>query len=50
MGCFFRTEQEWRDDFWNNDGEFPKDSVQGKLRLEAINKMLGFLDKKPIKG
>jgi len=50
MGCFTRTEKEWREDFWNNDSEFPKDSEQGKERLQAFNKMMKLLDKDVLEG
>ena len=50
MGCFTRAEQEWREDFWNNDDEFPKDSEQGQERLQAFNKMMKLLDKDVLKG
>jgi hypothetical protein len=39
MSCFTRTLQEWEDDFWNNDEEFPEGSPQGRERLRAFNKM-----------
>ena len=37
MGCFTRTVNEWREDFWNNDREFLKGSEEGARRLLAFN-------------
>ena len=38
MGCFTRTVEEWINDLWNNDNEFPNDGSKESLdRLEAFN-------------
>ena len=38
MGCYTRTVEEWDNDFWNNNKEFPNDgSKESKLRLFAYN-------------
>jgi len=37
MGCFDRSLQEWIEDFWNNDNEFPNDgSEKSQMRLMAF--------------
>ncbi len=37
MGCFDRSLEEWDNDFWNNNNEFPNDgSVKSNLRLMAF--------------
>ena len=36
MGCYLRTVEDWDNDFWNNNSEFPNDgSVKSNLRLFA---------------
>jgi len=36
LGCFTRSVEEWNNDFWNNDDEFPNDgSMKSELRLLA---------------
>jgi len=36
LGCYFRKVEEWEEDFWNNNDEFPNDwSKQSKFRLLA---------------
>lgn len=35
MGCHDRTIEEWDEDFYNNDIEFPRESNELKLREEA---------------
>ena len=38
MGCFDRSLEEWEDNFWNNDNEFPNDgSIESEKRLMAFN-------------
>ena len=38
MGCFDRSLQEWTDNFWNNDSEFPNDgSLKSEMRVMAFN-------------
>ena len=38
MGCFFRTLEEWNNDFWNNPNEFPNNgSEKSEMRLLAFN-------------
>jgi hypothetical protein len=37
LGCYDRTIEEWDNDFWNNEKEFPQDSPQGKNRLFNYN-------------
>ena len=37
IGCFDRSLEEWGNDFWNNDNEFPNNgSVKSNLRLMAF--------------
>jgi len=37
MGCFTRTLEEWENNFWNNETEFPDDnSEKSKLRVFAF--------------
>ena len=37
MGCFTRSLEEWEDNFWNNDNEFPNDNSTGSnKRLKAF--------------
>lgn len=37
LGCYTRTLEEWNNDFWNNDKEFPNDnSEKSNLRLFAF--------------
>lgn len=43
MGCFTRTVNEWKKDFWNNEKEFQKSSVEGIKRLKAFNECMRIL-------
>jgi uncharacterized protein YjbI with pentapeptide repeats len=45
MGCFNRSLDEWKSDFWNNNNEFPNDgSLKSNLRLMAFNTALSWFD------
>ena len=45
LGCFTRTREEWEEDFWNNDNEFPNNnSEKSKARLRAFKMCCNFLD------
>ena len=38
MGCYDRSLAEWKENFWNNENEFPNDgSEKSNLRLFAFN-------------
>lgn len=49
MGCHNRTLDEWNNDFWNNDNEFPNnDSLDSNLRVmafETAKKWFELIDK-----
>ena len=49
LGCYIRTIDEWRNDFWNNEKEFPKGSKEAEYRLKALNMCLIWLGEEPIK-
>jgi len=37
LGCYFRSIEDWKNDFWNNDNEFPDDgSEKSNLRIFAF--------------
>jgi len=36
MGCFTKTEKQWRKNFWNNPDEFKKGSEDGIMRKKAF--------------
>ena len=49
MGCYNRTLDEWNNDFWNNNNEFPNnDSLNSNLRImafETAKKWFELIDK-----
>jgi len=45
MGCFNRTLDEWNENFWNNDNEFPNNgSLKSNIRLMAFETAKKWLD------
>jgi len=45
LGCYLRTREEWNNNFWNNESEFPNDnSEKSNARLRAFNVACSFLD------
>jgi uncharacterized protein YjbI with pentapeptide repeats len=45
MGCFFRKREDWENDFWNNDNEFPNDnSEDSNMRLAAFQFACKWID------
>ena len=37
LGCHLRSVEEWENDFWNNNNEFPDDgSIKSHLRVLAF--------------
>ena len=47
MGCFFRKREEWNENFWNNDNEFPNDnSEDSNMRLAAFNFACKWIDER----
>jgi acyl-[acyl carrier protein]--UDP-N-acetylglucosamine O-acyltransferase len=45
MGCFLRSREAWKKDFWNNPNEFPNDgSKKSKDRLTAFKMACVWLD------
>ena len=47
MGCFFRKREEWNENFWNNDKEFPNDNSEGSnMRLAAFNFACKWIDER----
>ena len=44
LGCFTRTKTEWEGDFWNNDSEFPQESLGGKRRWNAFKVCLQIIE------
>ena len=45
MGCFNRSLDDWKSNFWNNDCEFPNNgSLKSNLRLMAYNTALSWFD------
>ena len=47
MGCFFRKREEWENDFWNNDEEFPNDNSEASnMRLAAFNFACKWIDER----
>ena len=50
MGCFTRTIKEWKEDFNNNEEEFPIGLDEWRERLDAINVCMKILGEEEIKG
>ena len=47
MGCHFRLREEWENDFWNNDKEFPNDnSEDSNMRLAAFQFACKWIDER----
>ena len=47
LGCFFRKREEWNENFWNNDKEFPNDnSEDSNMRLAAFNFACKWIDER----
>ena len=47
MGCHFRLREEWENDFWNNDKEFPNDnSESSNMRLAAFQFACKWIDER----
>lgn len=47
LGCFFRKREEWNENFWNNDEEFPNDnSEDSNMRLAAFNFACKWIDER----
>ncbi|MCF6331009.1 MAG: pentapeptide repeat-containing protein [Sulfurimonas sp.] len=45
MGCFERTIEEWEENFWNNDREFPNNNSKDSIdRLECYKTMINDYD------
>jgi len=45
MGCYNRSLEEWEEDFWNNNKEFPNNgSMKSNLRLMAFNTAKAWLE------
>ena len=46
MGCFLRLLEDWKQNFWNNDKEFPNDgSKKSNNRYKRFLKIKNYLDK-----
>lgn len=44
LGCFLRSVEDWEEDFWNNEYEFPDDGSKESLkRLNAYKKCLNWI-------
>jgi len=47
LGCFFRKREEWNENFWNNDEEFPNDNSEASnMRLAAFNFACKWIDER----
>ena len=47
LGCFFRKREEWNENFWNNDEEFPNDnSESSNMRLAAFQFACKWIDER----
>ncbi len=44
LGCHDKTIEEWEQNFWNNEKEFPKDSPQGQNRFLIYSFMKKWLE------
>ena len=45
LGCHLRTVQDWEDDFWNNDNEFPNDgSDKSNNRFKTYNALKSIIE------
>ena len=45
MGCYNRSLEEWEENFWNNNEEFPNNgSMKSNLRLMAFNTAKAWLE------
>ena len=45
MGCYSRSLEEWEENFWNNNEEFPNNgSMKSNLRLMAFNTAKAWLE------